>query len=134
MSHTTRINGVSALSIEFVAKPQETYRLHSAIATAMERTLREVTGYSGCLVMISDQEARLVTVLTFWSGADRATRCAATTPWVQKLLSPFMDHCLRVQSLNAHCFGEVAQLGALAAQQNTACAPRVNEELALCVA
>ena len=72
MSQRTPAADVTALSVEFVAKPQETYRLHSAIPASIERTLAEVTGFSGCLVMTSDQEARLVTVLIFWSGNERA--------------------------------------------------------------
>jgi hypothetical protein len=102
VSQRTIAAGVTALSVEFVAKPQEAYRLHSAIPASIERTLAEVTGFSGCLVMTSDQEARLVTVLIFWSGNERASRCADSAPWIQKLLAPFMDHCLSVRSLNAY--------------------------------
>jgi len=42
----------------------------SAIPAAIADALRDVTGFAGCLVMISDQEARLVTVVTLWAGDD----------------------------------------------------------------
>ena len=68
---------VTALSIEFVAKPQEAHRVEAAIPAALAGALKDVTGFAGCLVMISDQEARLVTVVTLWAGDDRANRCSA---------------------------------------------------------
>jgi len=131
VSYRTRANGVTALNVEFVAKPQETYRLHSAIPAAMERTLGEVTGFCGCLLLISDHEARLVTVITFWSGEDRSTRCAASAPWVQKLLSPYMDHCLSVRSLDAYWPNEAAQVDFLSGQLRAD--TQRQQGLALCV-
>jgi hypothetical protein len=93
---------VTALSVEFVAKPQETHRVQSAIPAALAGALKDVTGFAGCLVMISDQEARLVTVITLWAGEDRLKHCRENTRWVHKLLAPSLDRCLRVQTLVAH--------------------------------
>lgn len=94
-----RTSRVTALSVEFVAKPQEAHRVESAIPTAIAGALKEVTGFAGCLVMISDQEARLVTVVTLWAGEDRAKRCRENLRWVNALLAPHVDRCLRVQTL-----------------------------------
>src|SRR5437899_13081700 len=66
---------ITALSIEFVAKPQEAHRMQQAIPAAIAGALKDVTGFAGCLVMVSDQEARLVTVVTLWSGHDRTKSC-----------------------------------------------------------
>ena len=52
--------------------------------------------------MISEQEARLVTVITLWVGADRSKQCRDNARWVHKLLTPYVDRCLRVQTLAAH--------------------------------
>jgi hypothetical protein len=93
---------VNALSVEFVAKPQETHRVQSAIPAALAGALQDVSGFAGCLVMISDQEARLVTVITLWVGEDRLKQCRENTRWVHKLLAPYLDRCLRVQTLVAH--------------------------------
>ena len=52
--------------------------------------------------MISEQEARLVTVITLWVGNDRLKQCRDHVRWVHKLLAPYVDRCLRVQTLAAH--------------------------------
>jgi hypothetical protein len=93
---------MTALSIEFVAKPQEAHRVESAIPAAVAGALKDVTGFAGCLVMISDQEARLVTVVTLWSGHDRTKSCNQNVRWVNALLAPYLDHRLRMQTMVAH--------------------------------
>jgi len=85
-----------------VAKPQEAHRVQDAIPAAIAGALKDVTGFAGCLVMISDQEARLVTVVTLWAGDDRVKRCSQNVRWVQALLAPYLDRCLRVQTMVAH--------------------------------
>ena len=103
ISHATSgFPPVTALSVEFVAKPQEAHRVQSAIPAALAGALKDVDGFAGCLVMISDQEARLVTVVTLWAGTDRAQCCSQNTRWVHALLKPYLDHCLRVQTMVAH--------------------------------
>lgn len=92
---------VIALSVEIVAKPQEAHRVETAIPKAFAGALNDVTGFAGCLVMISDQEARLVTVVTLWAGEDRANRCRENLRWVHALLAPYVDRCLRVQTMLA---------------------------------
>lgn len=104
-SHANGTSGappVTALSVEFVAKPQEAHRVEAAIPAAIAGALKDVTGFAGCLVMISDQEARLVTVVTLWAGNDRAKCCSQNVRWVHALLKPYLDRCLRVQTMVAH--------------------------------
>src|SRR6266576_268921 len=93
---------LTALSIEFVAKPREAHRVEAAIPAAVAGALRDVTGFAGCLVMISDQEARLVTVVSLWAGHDRTKCCNQNVRWVNALLAPYLDRCLRVQTMVAH--------------------------------
>jgi hypothetical protein len=93
---------VAALSIEFVAKPHEAHRAQLAIPSALAGALMEVTGFAGCLVMVSDQEARLLTVVTLWRGQERQKLPNENLRWVRALLAPYLDRCLRVQTLNAH--------------------------------
>jgi hypothetical protein len=99
---STGLPPVTALSVEFVAKPQEAHRLQAAIPAALAGALKDVNGFAGCLVMISDQEARLVTVVTLWAGSDRAKCCGQNVRWVKALLKPYLDRCLRVQTMVAH--------------------------------
>ena len=60
---------ITALSIEFVAKPQE---------------------------------ARLVTVVTLWTGSERVKCCRENVRWVNALLAPYLDRRIRVQTMVAH--------------------------------
>ncbi len=104
--------GVIALSVEFVAKPEKARSAPAAIPAAIAGAFRDVTGFAGCLVMVSAEEARLVTVVTLWAGNDREKCRGENLRWVQALLAPFADHCLRVQTMIAHepmlpcCCGE----------------------------
>ncbi len=52
--------------------------------------------------MISDQEARLVTVVTLWAGDDRVKRCSQRARWVHAVLAPYLDRYLRVQTPVVH--------------------------------
>jgi len=103
-----RANGASAappltaLTIEFVAKPEEAHRVKAAIPGAIAGALKDVAGFAGYLMMISDQEARLVTVVTLWAGDDRAKCFNQNVPWAHALPAPFLDRCLRVQTMVAH--------------------------------
>ena len=99
---TSRVPPMTALSVEFVAKPQEAHRVEAAIPSAIAGALKEVDGFAGCLVMVSDQEARLVTVVTLWAGNDRAKCCSQNVRWVHALLAPYLDRRLRVQTMVAH--------------------------------
>lgn len=129
---------VTALSIEFVAKPHEAHRAQLAIPSALAAAFKEVTGFAGCLVMVSDQEARLLTVVTLWSGKERQKLCNENLRWVRTLLAPYLDRCLRVQILNAHLPPVAASLPAPdvaddstvedcpSSDQETACEPRAS--------
>jgi len=105
-----------ALSVEFVAQPQEAHRVESAIPAALTGTLKDVAGFAGSLVMTSDQEARLVTVVTLWTGEDRLKHRDRNIRWVQRLLAPYVDRCLRVRSMVAH----LPALPAIAPETNAA--------------
>src|ERR1700730_2985446 len=109
---------VVALTIEFVAKPQAVRDVHSAIPEAINAALRDVTGFAGCLTMISDQESRLITVVTFWTGEDRAPRCSEVTRRVQKLVSPYLDRCLRLRTFHAY-FPAVSALSRAFSETNS---------------
>ena len=92
----------TALSVEFVATPRGALEVQSAVPAAISSAMKGIRGFAGCVVMIAEQEARLVTVITFWAGEDRAKTCADNARWVYQLLSSYIDRCLRVQTLVAH--------------------------------
>jgi hypothetical protein len=93
---------ITALNVEFVAKPNEAHRVHATLPAAINSALGEVDGFAGSFVMIANHEARLVTVVTLWSGEDRMQRCSENVRWVRALLTPYLDRCLRVQTLAAY--------------------------------
>jgi hypothetical protein len=94
--------GTTALSMEFVSKPQETYRLPAAVPAAIDGALGHLPGFAGCLLLISDKESRLVTVITFWQGENRAALCSKAAAWIDKVVTPFLDQCLQVGSYDAY--------------------------------
>jgi hypothetical protein len=126
---------ITALSVEFVAKPNEAHKVHAALPAAINGALGEVAGFAGSFVMIANHEARLVTVVTLWSGEDRMQRCDENVRWVRALLAPYLDRCLRIQTLAAFVPGaaQVPQEFEPSCSEG-AMHSKLNEETALCVA
>lgn len=93
---------VTALNVEFVAKPSEAHKVHAALPPAINGALGAVAGFAGSLVMISNYEARLVAVVTLWSGEDQMRHCNENVRWVRALVAPYLDRCLRIQTLAAY--------------------------------
>ena len=89
---------VFAHSFEFVAKPSEASSLQGAVTSALTSVLKDVSGFAGCLVMVASLEARLVNVVTLWKGANAHKRSAENVRWIQTILTPYMDHRLRLQT------------------------------------
>jgi hypothetical protein len=89
---------VTALSVEFVAVPRQTAQLQSTIPADIEAVFHAVEGYAGCMVLVSDHEARLITVITLWQGDTRSQKCSDNARWVKKLLTPHVDRWLRTQT------------------------------------
>ena len=128
---------ITALSIEFVAKPNEAHKVHAALPAAINGALGEVGGFAGSFVMIANHEARLVTVVTLWCGEDRMQRCSENLRWVRALVAPYLDRCLRVQTLAAYVPGTTQASQLL--QPFEQCSEEsfetgLREEQALCVA
>jgi len=126
---------ITAHSIEFVAKPNEAHKVHAALPAALDGAFGEVAGFVGSFVMIANQETRLVTVVTLWSGEDGMQRCQENARWVRALLAPYLDRCLRVQTLAAY----VPEAPQVSRQFEQACSKEtfetgVHEEPTLCVA
>jgi hypothetical protein len=93
------VDMATALSVEFVAKPGAAQTVRELVPGDIEAAFGDVEGYVGCMILTSNQEARLVTVITMWSGAERARRCSENTKWVRGLLKPYVDRWLRTQTL-----------------------------------
>jgi hypothetical protein len=92
---------VIAHGVEFVALPGEAANLLRAIPEAMRNTLGNSRSFSGCMVLVSEEEARLVTVITLWAGRNRVEHCNENSKQVKKLLAPYVDRFLRTRRLAA---------------------------------
>lgn len=75
--------------------------MQNALPGAIHSAFSSVTGFAGGFVFIANYEARLVTVVTLWTGKDRARLCEANLRWLRALVAPYLDRCLRVQTLSA---------------------------------
>jgi hypothetical protein len=92
----------TTISVEFVAKPNESHSVHGLLLAAISGTLQGVAGFAGCAVMVSNLEERLVTILTFWQGDLNAGAAATNSGWVCKLMERYVDHRLRIQTMRTH--------------------------------
>lgn len=88
---------VFAHGVEFVALPGETEKLQKEIPVAMREVNRNSKGFSGSMVLFSEQEARLVTVITLWRGAEPEKECDENSTQLKKLLEPYVDRWLRTR-------------------------------------
>jgi hypothetical protein len=93
---------LTAFSFEFVAKPEKAVCAPLSLPAAIQSGLEDLLGFAGSLVMVSDQEARLVTVIIFWEGSEARESCALSLRRVRALLAPYLDRCLRTQNMLAH--------------------------------
>jgi len=92
----------TAFSFEFVAKPEEAANAVLELPAAIQLGLGDFVGFSGSLVMVSDLEARLITLIIFWRGSEARRSCEQSVRRVRALLAPYLDRCLRAQHLLAH--------------------------------
>lgn len=92
---------VIAHGLEFVALPGKAEKLPTVLPEAMSNAIGDCGSFSGCLVLVSVQEARLVTVITLWTGKDRARQCNENSKRVKRLLMPYVDRLLRTRKLAA---------------------------------
>jgi hypothetical protein len=95
-------SGLTAFCFEFVAKPDQAPGATLFLPAAIQSGLKDISGFAGSLVMVSDQEARLFTVIIFWNGSEARRSCERSLRRVRALLAPYLDRCLRVQNLLAH--------------------------------
>ncbi|MGB7282711.1 MAG: hypothetical protein WBE13_10650 [Candidatus Acidiferrum sp.] len=126
---------VTALNVEFVAKPGEAHKVQADLPAAINSAFVEAPGFAGSFILIANHEERLVTIVILWSGEDRMRRCQESVRWVRALLAPYLDRCLRVQTLAAYIPGPLQsskEFGQCSLE--TAPEAELNEQESLCVA
>jgi hypothetical protein len=89
---------VIALRIDFIARPGDSNEVASEIGQLLSKSGLHDEGLYGSLLLVSDREARLVTLLTLW---DSERFCAARdrlTQWTLKLIANLADGPTRVST------------------------------------
>ena len=89
----------TAFSFEFVAKPEHAAKAVLDLRAGIQSGLEDFAGFAGSLVMVSDLEARLITLIILWQGSQARRSCAQSARRVRALLAPYVDRCLRTQNL-----------------------------------
>ena len=84
-----------AQGVEFVARPGQAEKLQKAIGQARRNAQNTYDGFVGCLVFVSEQEERLVTLVTLWDGTEQAKQRDENSEQVRKSLEPYVDSWLR---------------------------------------
>ena len=128
-------NRFTASSFEFVAKPKEASHAVLDLPAAIQSGLEDFAGFSGSLVMVSDSEARLITVIIFWQGSEARRSCVHSVRRVRALLAPYLDRCLRVQNLLAHLpTPQALPNGSSSIDRNFIASDSIAQEADVCVA
>ena len=84
-------------SLEFVALPGRTEKLCRDIPLAMREANAQSKNFAGCIVLISEEEARLMTVITLWTGKDHSKACSDSLEQLKRLLEPHIDTWMRTR-------------------------------------
>jgi hypothetical protein len=91
---------VVAQSHEFVTLPGASKQLQKLIPAALRTAYGRAGNFLGCIVLVSEQEARLVTVITLWNAKGKTEHRRNSTV-LQDLLERYVDRWTRSGSYTA---------------------------------
>lgn len=92
---------VTALRAEFVVTPGNETKVRETIERVMADSFCRDCGFLQALVLVSEMEARLVTLLTFWSSNGFEEARERRVARMRHKLLPLLDQYMRVQSFKA---------------------------------
>ena len=92
---------VTALRAEFVIKPGNEKKVRETIGLILGNSFSRDPQFLQALVLVSEMEARLMTVLTFWHSNGFAEARDRRIARMQQKLHPFLDQSMRMQSFTA---------------------------------
>ena len=90
------------LSLEFVAKPENARSAPLSLPEEIQAAFAKLTGFRGSMIMVSEQEPRLITAVIFWSEGNWKQRSSQCVRRARAVLAPYLDRSLRVQTMVAH--------------------------------
>lgn len=96
---------VIALRADFVVKPGKEEIVRETIDSILEDSFGRDQEFLQALVMVSEMETRLVTVITFWNSSGFAEARERRVDWLRQKLAQNLDHSVRVQAFCARVLG-----------------------------
>ena len=93
---------VAALRIDFVSKPSDTTEIASELGELLEQAHLHREGLQASMVLVSDREARLVTLLTLWDAQRFQLSRDRLIDWTIKVVARFADKQPRAYTSVAH--------------------------------
>lgn len=104
MTHVVR--NVMALRMEFGARPESSGSVSGAVCEMFRLASLEREGFLNGMLLISDREARLVTVLTLWETRAFERTRERRISWMRKLLADYAEGGVRALTHRAQFLGE----------------------------
>ena len=86
----TNSGAITALRADFVMKPEAARLLQSGIESVMQG-MKPEEGFLYGVVLISEQEARLGTMITFWNARRFEETKQRKLRWLDRVLKPYLD-------------------------------------------
>ena len=102
---------VAGLRVDFVARPGSTGELACSVNELMAKAELYREGLLSSMLLVSDREARLVTLLTLWEPARFENGRERLTSWTKKLVSRLTDGPIRSYTGMAHFLNPKAVSG-----------------------
>ncbi len=93
---------VIALRAEFVLKPGNEEYVQREIDLILANSFGRDRQFLQALVLVSEMESRLVTVITFWQASGFTEARERRVVRLRQKLQPYLDQSLRVQTFSAH--------------------------------
>jgi hypothetical protein len=93
---------VTALRVDFIAKPGDAADVASAIEELLDHAGLHHEGLQVSLLLVSDREARLVTLLTLWDAERFDAGRERLTAWTLKIVAALADGPVRGYTSFAH--------------------------------
>ena len=94
----------SALRIDFVVRPGSTNDVPRAIGILLEQAGLDQEGLQSSVLLVSDREARVVSLLTLWDSRRFDGARERLTSWTLKLVADFADGPVRASTGVANFF------------------------------
>jgi len=96
---------VIAVRTDFVLKPGTEEDARETIEVIVENSFGRERDFLQALVMVSEVESRLVTVITFWNSNGFAESRERRANWLRQRLAQYLDQSLRIQTFCARVLG-----------------------------